>query len=193
MPVLSPLRLALPLSLLALAACSPSAKQASSATPEVTVLTVRQSAVPLSVELPGRTSAYLMAEVRARVDGVVLQRSYTEGADVRAGQALYQIDAAPYQAALASAEAALQKAQANLVSNNAQLERYKILIKGNAVSQQSYDNALAAQLQSAADVAAAKAAATTARINLGYTRLPGAPAYRRSRKAPMCRAAPPRC
>lgn len=171
MPVLSPLRLALPLSLLALAACSPSAKQASSATPEVTVLTVRQSAVPLSVELPGRTSAYLMAEVRARVDGVVLQRSYTEGADVRAGQALYQIDAAPYQAALASAEAALQKAQANLVSNNAQLERYKILIKGNAVSQQSYDNALAAQLQSAADVAAAKAAATTARINLGYTRV----------------------
>nr|WP_300759184.1 efflux RND transporter periplasmic adaptor subunit [Janthinobacterium sp.] len=125
--------------------------------------------MPLSVELPGRTAPFLIAEVRARVDGVVLQRSYTEGADVRAGQALYQIDPAPYRATLASAEAALQKAEANLATNDAQLTRYKVLIKGNAISQQAYDNALAAQLQSAADVAAAKAATTTARINLGYT------------------------
>lgn len=158
-----------PLCLLALAACSPTPKPAASVTPEVSVLTVRHGAVPLSVELPGRTAPFLIAEVRARVDGVVLKRSFTEGADVRAGQALYQIDAAPYRATLASAEAQLQRAQANLVSNNAQLERYQVLIKGNAVSKQAYDNALAAQLQAAADVAAAKAAVTSAGINLAYT------------------------
>lgn len=158
-----------PLCLLALAACSPAPKPAASATPEVSVLTVRHGAVPLSVELPGRTAPFLIAEVRARVDGVVLKRSFTEGADVRAGQALYQIDAAPYRATLASAEAQLQRAQANLASNNAQLERYQVLIKGNAVSKQAYDNALAAQLQAAADVAAAKAAVTSAGINLAYT------------------------
>ena len=171
MPALLRLRPALVpcLCLTALAACSPAPKTATSTTPEVTVLTVHHGAVPLSVELPGRTAPFLIAEVRARVDGVVLQRSYTEGADVRAGQALYQIDPAPYRATLASAEAALQKAEANLATNDAQLTRYKVLIKGNAISQQAYDNALAAQLQSAADVAAAKAATTTARINLGYT------------------------
>ncbi|WP_308925429.1 efflux RND transporter periplasmic adaptor subunit [Janthinobacterium sp. J1-1] len=169
MPSLSRLRPLAPLCLLTLAACSPAPKPAASTTPEVSVLTVRHGAVPLSVELPGRTAPFLIAEVRARVDGVVLKRSFTEGADVRAGQALYQIDAAPYRAALASAEAQLQRAQANLVSNNAQLERYQVLIKGNAVSKQAYDNALAAQLQAAADVAAAKAAVTSAGINLAYT------------------------
>ena len=171
LPLPRPYRLLLPCltAITALSACSPAPKSAASATPQVSVLTVRHGAVPLSVELPGRTAPFLMAEVRARVDGVVLQRSFKEGADVRAGQALYQIDAAPYRAALASAQAVLQRAEANLASNNAQLERYKILIKGNAVSQQAYDNALAAQLQSAADVAAGKAAVSSARINLGYT------------------------
>lgn len=169
MPSLSRIRPLAPLCLLTLAACSPAPKPAASATPEVSVLTVRHNTVPLSVELPGRTAPFLIAEVRARVDGVVLKRSFTEGADVRAGQALYQIDAAPYRATLASAEAQLQRAQANLVSNNAQLERYQVLIKGNAVSKQAYDNALAAQLQAAADVAAAKAAVTSAGINLAYT------------------------
>ena len=169
MPSLSHLRPLAPLCLLTLAACSPASKPVASVTPEVTVLTVHQSTVPLAVELPGRTAPFLIAEVRARVDGVVLKRSFTEGADVRAGQALYQIDAAPYRATLASAEAQLQRAQANLVSNNAQLERYQVLIKGNAVSKQAYDNALAAQLQAAADVAAAKAAVTSAGINLAYT------------------------
>ena len=169
MPSLSRIRPLAPLCLLTLAACSPAPKPAASATPEVSVLTVRHNTVPLSVELPGRTAPFLIAEVRARVDGVVLKRSFTEGADVRAGQALYQIDAAPYRATLASAEAQLQRAQANLASNNAQLERYQVLIKGNAVSKQAYDNALAAQLQAAADVAAAKAAVTSAGINLAYT------------------------
>lgn len=155
---------------LGLAACGADSKPApAAATPQVSVLTVRHGGVPLSVELPGRTAPFLIAEVRARVDGVVLKRSFTEGADVRAGQALYQIDAAPYRAALASAQAVLQRAQANLASTSAQLERYKVLISGNAVSKQAYDNAVAAQLQGAADVAAAKATVTTASINLAYT------------------------
>ncbi len=110
-----------------------------------------------------------MAQVRARVDGIVLKREFTEGADVKAGQRLYQIDPAPYRAALDSALAALQKAQANLAAMNAQAERYKILVGGNGVSKQEYDNAIAAQAQAAADVASSAAAVQTARINLGYT------------------------
>ena len=108
---------------------------------------------------------------------------------MRAGQSLYQIDAAPYRATLASAEAQLQRAQANLVSNNAQLERYQVLIKGNAVSKQAYDNALAAQLQAAADVAAAKAAVTSAGINLAYTNVTapiGGRSTRDSAPSPRC-------
>jgi membrane fusion protein (multidrug efflux system) len=137
--------------------------------PEVTVVTVHRQPVPVTTELPGRTSAYLVAQVRARVDGIVLRREFTEGADVKAGQRLYQIDPAPYRAALDSALAALQKAQANLAAMNAQAERYKILIGGNGVSKQEYDNAIAAQAQAAADVASSAAAVQTARINLGYT------------------------
>jgi membrane fusion protein (multidrug efflux system) len=110
-----------------------------------------------------------VAQVRARVDGIVLRREFKEGADVKAGQRLYQIDPAPYRAALDSALAALQKAQANLAAMNAQAERYKILIGGNGVSKQEYDNAIAAQAQAAADVASSEAAVQTARINLGYT------------------------
>src|SRR5712692_6320226 len=137
--------------------------------PEVTVVTVHRQPVPVTTELPGRTSAYLVAQVRARVDGIVLRREFTEGADVKAGQRLYQIDPAPYRAALDSALAALQKAQANLAAMNAQAERYKILLGGNGVSKQEYDNAIAAQGQAAADVASGTAAVQTARISLGYT------------------------
>jgi len=137
--------------------------------PEVSVVTVRKAAVPVVTELPGRTSAYLVAQVRARVDGIVLKREFKEGADVKAGQRLYQIDPAPYRATLDSALSMLQKAQANLAAMNAQAERYKILIGGNGVSKQEYDNAIAAQGQAAADVASSKAAVQTARINLGYT------------------------
>jgi len=152
-----------------LAACSPDPTPAAPPVPEVTVLPVQRSAVPLAVELPGRTAPSLLAEVRARVDGIVQERSFTEGTDVRAGQPLYRIDPAPYRAALASAEAALKRAQANLASSTAQLKRYKILIVSNAISKQDFDDAEATQLQAAADVAAAEAAASTARINLGYT------------------------
>jgi membrane fusion protein (multidrug efflux system) len=123
----------------------------------------------MTTELPGRTSPVAVAQVRGRVDGIVLTRPFQEGADVNASQLLFQIDPAPYRAALDGAEAALQKAQANLATTTAQLERYKVLVGGNAVSKQAYDNAVAAQRQAAADVAAAKAATESARINLGYT------------------------
>ena len=137
--------------------------------PEVSVVTVQRGSVPVTTELPGRTSAYLVAQVRARVDGIVQKREFTEGTNVKAGQRLYQIDPAPYRAALDSATGALQKSQANLVAMNAQAERYKQLVAGNAVSKQEYDNAVSTQGQAAADVASGKAGVETARINLGYT------------------------
>jgi membrane fusion protein (multidrug efflux system) len=139
------------------------------ATPEVTVVTVQPQSVPVTTELPGRVNSYLSADVRARVDGVVLRRDFVEGSDVKAGQHLYLIDPAPYKAALDSAKATLAKAQANLVSVKAQAERYKILVAANAVSKQDYDNAVAAQGQAEADVASGQAAVETAAINLGYT------------------------
>jgi membrane fusion protein, multidrug efflux system len=169
----APLQFACFLSTLAaivLAGCS-EANQAPPAAqpPEVSVVTVHRASIPVTTELPGRTSAYLVAQVRARVDGIVQKREFNEGGDVRANQRLYQIDPAPYRAALDSAVAMLQKAQANLASASALVERYKILLAGNGVSKQEYDNAVAAQGQAAADVASGKAAVQTARINLGYT------------------------
>jgi membrane fusion protein (multidrug efflux system) len=137
--------------------------------PQVSVVTVHRGTVPVTTELPGRTSPYLVAQVRARVDGIVQKRDFTEGGEVTAGQRLYQIDPAPYQASLDSATASLQKATANLASTTAQAERYKVLVADNAVSQQDFDNAVAAEGQAAADVASGKAAVETAHINLGYT------------------------
>lgn len=137
--------------------------------PEVGVITVEPTTVPVRLELPGRTNAFLVAQVRARVDGIVLRREFTEGAIVKAGQRLYKIDPAPFIVALNNAKATLAKAQANLVAQNAQVERFKILVAGKAVSQQNYDNAVATQGQAAADVAAGRAAVDTAQINLGYT------------------------
>jgi membrane fusion protein, multidrug efflux system len=137
--------------------------------PQVSVVTVHRGSVPVTTELPGRTSPYLVAQVRARVDGIVLKRDFIEGSEVSAGQRLYQIDPAPYQALLNSATASLQKAQANLGSTTAQAERYKVLVAANAVSQQDYDNAVSSQGQATADVATAQASIRTAQINLGYT------------------------
>jgi membrane fusion protein (multidrug efflux system) len=125
--------------------------------------------VALNIALPGRTAPFLLAEVRARVDGIVQERRFTEGADVRKGEPLYLIDPAPYRAAVKSAEAELQRAQATLASNVSQLNRNRVLVKENAVSKQEFETAEAAQLEAAADVAAAKAALDVARINLGYT------------------------
>lgn len=152
-----------------LAACGPKQSAPPQQTPEVGVVTIQPTTVPVITELPGRTSAFLVAQVRARVDGIVLRREFTEGTQVKAGQRLYKIDPAPYIATLNNAKATLAKAQANLVSTTAQANRYKVLVAANAVSKQDYDNAVAAQGQAAADVAAGKAAVDTAQINLGYT------------------------
>jgi len=152
-----------------LAACGPKQSAPPQQTPEVGVVTVQPTAVPVVTELPGRTSAFLVAQVRARVDGIVLRREFTEGSQVKAGQRLYKIDPAPYIATLNNAKATLAKAQANLVSTTAQANRYKVLVAANAVSKQDYDNAVASEGQAAADVAAGKAAVDTAQINLGYT------------------------
>ena len=154
---------------LALQACQPSKPASTPAPPQVSVVTVHRSSVPVTIDLPGRTSAYLVAQVRARVDGIVLKREFKEGGDVKTGQRLYEIDPAPYLAALNSAKAALQKAEANLASTTALVERYKVLLPTNAISKQDYDNAVSAQGQAAADVATGKAMVQTAQINVDYT------------------------
>ncbi len=136
--------------------------------PEVGVVTVALGDVGLITELPGRLEASRVAQVRARAAGILQKRLFREGSDVKAGQALFTIDAAPYAAALQSAQAQLARAQANLAQASALAERYQPLVAANAVSQQEYANAVAAQKQAEADLASAKAAVETARINLGY-------------------------
>jgi membrane fusion protein (multidrug efflux system) len=138
---------------------------------EVGVVTLEPEAVTLTTELPGRTSPYRIAEVRPQVTGVLLKRLFTEGAEVREGQQLYQIDPAPYQAAYDSAQAQLAKANAELASAQSLRDRYEQLKASNAVSKQDYDNAVASQLQAQADVASANAAIETAQINLTYTKV----------------------
>jgi membrane fusion protein (multidrug efflux system) len=136
--------------------------------PAVGVVTVSATSVPLYTELPGRVEAARSAQVRARVTGIVQKRLFQEGSDVKANQALFLIDPAPYQAALASAQAQLARANAALGQTRALAARYKPLREANAVSQQEYDNAVAGQGSAEADVAAAKAAIQTAQLNLGY-------------------------
>lgn len=136
--------------------------------PEVGVVTVMSRTLPLPTELPGRIEASRVAQVRARVTGIVQKRLFAEGSDVKAGQALFQIDPAPYRAAADSARAALAKAQANLQQALALATRYKPLREANAISQQEFVNAQSAQSQAEADVAGAKAALQTAQLNLGY-------------------------
>jgi membrane fusion protein, multidrug efflux system len=136
--------------------------------PEVAVVTVAAKTAPLVTELPGRVEASRVAQVRARVSGIVQKRLFREGSEVKAGQLLFQIDPAPYQAAVDSARAALAKAQANVTQAAAQATRFKPLADARAISQQEYINAQAAQAQAEADVAAARAALRTAQLNLGY-------------------------
>ncbi|MDM7949660.1 efflux RND transporter periplasmic adaptor subunit [Hydrogenophaga sp.] len=135
---------------------------------EVGVVTVAPGDVGLITELPGRLEASRVAEVRARAAGILQQRVFREGSDVKAGQLLFRIDAAPYAAALQSAEASLARAQANRTQATALANRYKPLVAENAISQQEFANAQAAQQSAEADVAVAQAAVQTARINLGY-------------------------
>jgi membrane fusion protein (multidrug efflux system) len=168
----TPIQLAWLVSLALLSACG--AKEgaapanAARPPPEVGVITTRIEPVALQTELPGRVEAARVAQVRARVNGVVVKRLFREGSDVKAGEVLFHIDPAPYQAALASAQAALGKAQANLTQASAQAERYKPLVAANAVSQQEYVNVVAAHQQALADVASGKAAVQIAQINMGY-------------------------
>jgi membrane fusion protein, multidrug efflux system len=140
-----------------LAACHHRAPPPTPLPPKVLVVTVQTQAVPIVTELPGRVSAYRTAEVRPQVSGIILKRLFVEGSEVKAGQQLYQIDAAPYKAAYNGAVAAEASA-------NALAARYKPLVDANVVSKQDYDNALASSLQ-------AQAAVETARINLIYTKV----------------------
>jgi len=155
----------------AVSGCSTQAQPAAAEPlpPEVGVVTVHRAPVPVTTELPGRTSAFLVAQVRARVDGIVQQREFDEGGDIKANQRLYQIDPAPYQATLQSAQAQLARARAALESTTAQAERDKLLVANNAISKQNYVNDVAARDQAAADVQAGLASVRTATINLGYT------------------------
>ncbi|HET6490097.1 MAG TPA: efflux RND transporter periplasmic adaptor subunit [Syntrophales bacterium] len=154
------------------AGCQNSAGKATQAgSPEVAVVEVKPERVAITTELPGRTSAYLIAEVRPQVGGIVQKRLFTEGADVKAGDVLYQIDPATYQAAYDSAKAQLARAEANISTTRVRAERYKELVEIKAVSRQEYDDAAAALKQAEADIEAGKAAVETARINLAYTRV----------------------
>lgn len=139
--------------------------------PEVSTVTITPQKVELTSELLGRTSAYLVAEIRPQVNGIILKRQFREGSDVKVGQLLYQIDPAPFQAALDSAKASFGMAEANLPSIRSRADRYQELIADKAVSQQDYDDAVAAVNQVLAEIQYWKAAIETARINLEYTRV----------------------
>ena len=154
-----------------LAACSHKAPPPAPPPAAVAVLTLKAQPVSILTELPGRTVAYRIAEVRPQVNGVVLKRLFVEGSQVKAGQQLYQIDPAPFQASLQSAQASLARAEATATSTRLLAQRYKPLADARAVSRQDYDNAVASQDQAAADVASAKASVETARINLAYTKV----------------------
>lgn len=155
-----------------LAGCGKSADStpASAARPpaQVGVVTVTQGDVGLVTELPGRLEASRVAQVRARAAGILQKRLFREGSDVKVGQALFAIDAAPYAAAVASARAGQARAEANVALATSLVDRYKPLVEANAVSKQEYANAVAAQKQAQADVAVGRANVQTATINLGY-------------------------
>ena len=138
---------------------------------EVGVVTLQAKPLTLTSELPGRTVSTVVAEVRPQVGGIIRERLFTEGAEVKAGQLLYRIDPATYQASVDSARAALAKARANVETLRPKAARYKELAGIKAVAQQDTDDALAALLQAEADVASARAALDSATINLAYTRV----------------------
>jgi membrane fusion protein, multidrug efflux system len=139
--------------------------------PQVTVVVLKAQPVTLTREFPGRTSAYLVAEVRPQVSGIVKRRLFTEGALVKAGQPLYELDDAIYRAQYKSAQASLQKAQAALVAARLAADRSRELIKIDAVSAQDNDNAAATFGQAQADVAAAEAAVANSAVNLAYAHI----------------------
>ena len=163
------------LALIALTGCDGKPSGAANAAPappppaQVTVVTLRHQAAPVTTVLPGRTTAFRVAEVRPQVGGVLRERLFTEGEEASAGEPLFRIDPAPFQAALETAEASLARADASAHSAELTVNRYRPLVRARAVSQQDLDLAEAALRQAQADVASAQAAVDTARINLGYT------------------------
>ena len=181
---------AVALSALFLAACSGGKEQGGTPgaggpppAPAVTVMTLKTETVPMVAELPGRTTPYLIAELRPQVTGILTQRAFNEGSEVKAGQVLYRIDPAPYQAAFDSAKAALARAEANAQVARIKAERHTGLVKIEAVSKQANDDAQAGLKQAQAEVAAAKAALDKAQIDLDYTRLKSPIAGRIGRSA----------
>jgi membrane fusion protein (multidrug efflux system) len=158
---------------IALAGCNSEKAAAPPPQPQaqVSVVVLRPKPVAISAELPGRVAASLVAEVRPQVGGLVKSRLFREGSEVKAGDLLYEIDPATYQAALDSAVAALAKAEASVPNAQAKVDRYRDLIRQNAISKQDNDDAVAALAQAQADVASARANLDTARINLGFTRV----------------------
>ncbi|MDR6351434.1 efflux RND transporter periplasmic adaptor subunit [Pantoea sp. SORGH_AS_0659] len=139
--------------------------------PEVGVVTLKNEPLKITTELPGRTSAFRVAEVRPQVSGIILKRNFVEGSDVKAGQSLYQIDPATYQAAYDSAKADLAQAEANARVAQLTITRYKPLLGTKYISQQDYDTAAGTAAQTAAAAQAARANVETARINLAYTKV----------------------
>lgn len=159
-----------------LAGCSDSGgsggtKPAAGAQPEVGVVTLRKQAVPVTVEIAGRTSALATAEIRPQVDGIIKRRVFTEGSAVKAGDLLYEIDPSSYQAAYDAAAAALEKSEAGVPSAQAKVDRYNQLVGANSVTGQNLDDAKAALAEAVADVAAAKASVEQASINLDHTKV----------------------
>jgi len=139
--------------------------------PEVGVVTLKSEPLVITTELPGRTNAFRVAEVRPQVSGIILKRNFTEGGDITAGESLYQIDPATYQAAYESAKGDLAKAQAAANIAKLTVNRYSKLLGTQYISRQDYDTAVADAQQANAAVIAAKAAVETARINLAYTKV----------------------
>jgi membrane fusion protein (multidrug efflux system) len=156
---------------LSLSACDKAAPPSARAPTVVSVVTVKPEPLVVTTELPGRIYANKDAQIRARVTGVVQKIVFKQGANVNAGDMLFQIDSALYQAAYDQAAANLQKAEADAFALNALAKRYAPLVAANAVSKQEYDNAVANDRQGQATVASAKAALATAAINLGFTKV----------------------
>ncbi|KAB0496123.1 efflux RND transporter periplasmic adaptor subunit [Pseudomonas lini] len=161
------------LTVLGLSACGDQKPPAepSASVPQVKTLTVQPRAFAMTTDLPGRIEPVRIAEVRARVAGVVLTRHFQEGSDVKAGQLLFSIDPAPLKAALMRAEGALAKVEADVYRANAQVQRFKQLVEINAVSPQAFDDAMSDLKSAQANRLAAQADLTTARLNLGYCQL----------------------
>ena len=170
------MRMALPMALLLIAgvavtACGKKQEMPQGGPPEVGVVVVSAAPVNMTTELSGRTSAYLMSDVRPQVGGLIKARLFTEGGYVKQGQPLYQIDPAPFQAQYASAAAALAQAKAGLTTTRLKADRYAELVKINGVSRQDNDDAQAALAQAEAGVQSAEAAVQTAGINVSYTKV----------------------